>query len=129
MPSLARATTCAHQRLVASFGSVASSVADTQQMAMRLSLIMLWNKIITRCRRGLGAKVRRRRGAGAGGPAQAREPAPPRESGWFRGGDLGCLHRVEVRNWVRLVFLRFPPILIRSAGNGGVRIPGWLGGS
>src|ERR1017187_4816534 len=103
-------------------------------MAMRLSLMILWNKIITRGQRGHGAMVRRHRGAGPGGPAQTRGSAPPgwlarAESGSFRERDLVGLARVEVGNWVRSVFLRFPPILIRGAGRGGVRTPGWRGGS
>src|ERR1035438_9213114 len=80
-----------------------------------------------------GAMARSRR-AGPGGPAQARGPAP---QGWLDGAESGSLRerdlvgvaRVEVGNWVRLVCLQFPRIPIRAAGRGGVRIPGWRGGS
>src|ERR1039457_5187877 len=96
MPSLASATTCAHQRLVASFGSVASSVAARQKMAMRLSFMIVWNQIITRHRRGRGATFRRRAGAGPGGPAQTRGSAPPGvESGSIREWDLVGLLEVD----------------------------------
>src|ERR1039458_10333298 len=127
MPSLASATTFAHQRLVASFGSVARRVAARQKMAMRLSFIILWNKVITRRRREHGAMVQRHRGAGPGGPAQTRGSAPPgAESGSIREWDLVGLLEVDPRNWVRLVFLPIRPI--RGGGRGGVGGPRWRGG-
>src|ERR1017187_9673614 len=129
MLSLASATTCAHQRLVASFGSVASSVPATQKMAIRLSFIILWNKVITRRWREHGATFRRRAGAGPGGPAQTRGSAPPgAESGSIREWDLVGLLEVDPRNWVRLGFLLFRLRPIRGGGRGGVGGPQWLGG-